>query len=321
MNLRRFLAWRSWPGFAIEATARFSGQVRAVRKAIQRLPPALRDRITVRWPRVYQWPLMSILGDQIRDMLRQRVKVVITNLPQPYKGTILAAFEIDGRLHKVAFNMSDYPECLSEECTSKTLVTFKSQFRKEGYPQHNVVPGGYLPRSTLLYDMLPYLRWVKARGRDLFDVYGRFSMEFSPGVRGDALRQLAGTSAFRFQGGDRPVRYSRYLREVARSRVCIDLPGEGPFCCRLIEYLAVGTCVVAVPYPVRLPAALTDGIHISYCKSGLEDLIPRCQAGLDDSRQRRAMERAARAFFDRYLHRDRLSVYYLATILAAAGAR
>jgi len=33
------------------------------------------------------------------------------------------------------------------------------------------------------------------------------------------------------------------------------------------------------------------------------------------------MERAARAFFDRYLHRDRLSVYYLATILAAAGAR
>jgi hypothetical protein len=318
MNLLRVLDWRAWPDLAIEAPLRFAGRIRAASRAIPQLPADLRDRVTVRWPRVYECPL---LATQIREMLSQHVNVVRTELPQPYRRTIWTEFEIDGKLHKVAFCISDYPEELSEQCASQSLVTFKFQFLHDGYSRRNVVPGGHLPRSTVLYDMLAYLRWRKDHAREQFDVYGRFSMDFAPGVRGAALRQLAGTRAFRFQGGDRTVRYSRYLREVARSRVCIDLPGEGPFCCRLIEYLAVGTCVVAVPYPVRLPAPLSDGIHISYCKSGLEDLIPRCQALLDDARQRRAMERAARAFFDRYLHRDRLSVYYLATILAAAGGR
>src|SRR5206468_10362655 len=126
-----------------------------------------------------------------------------------------------GNVHKICFNLSDYPEYLSDECTRESLVTFKFQYRKEGYPQDNVVPGGYLPSSPILYDMLSYLRWIRSRGSTLFEVYGRFSMDFSHGVRGDALRQLAGTTAFRFQGGDRIVRYSRYQigRASCRERV------------------------------------------------------------------------------------------------------
>jgi hypothetical protein len=318
MNLLRVFDLRAWPDLAIEAPLRFAGSVRAAGHAARQRTAEPHHRVTVRWPRAYECPG---LATQIREMLSQRVKVVPADLPQRYKRTILTEFEIDGTVHKVAFNISDYPEEVSDECTGESLVMFKFQFRNDGYPQRNVVPGGLVPRSTVLYDMLPYLRWLKDRGHDQFDVYGRFSMEFAPGVRGNALRQLAGTNAFRFQGGDRTVRYSRYLREVARSKVCIDLPGEGPFCCRLVEYLAVGTCVVAIPYPVRLQAALIDGIHISCGQTGLEDLIPRCQALLGDAQKRRAMELKAREFFDRYLHRDRLSAYYLATVLAAAGAQ
>src|SRR5260370_2793252 len=223
MNLLRVLEWRSWPDLAIEAPLRFAGRVRAVRKSVRQLPADLRHRMTVRWPRGDQCALM---GTQIREMLSQHIEVSIADLPQPYKRTILTEFEIDRKVHKVAFNISDYPEDVSDECACESLVTFKFQFRKGGYPQRNVVPGGYLPRSTVLYDMLPYLRWLSSGVRDRIDVYGRFSMEFSPGVRGDALRQLTGTRPLHFQGGDRTVRYSRYLREVARSRFSIYLPGE-----------------------------------------------------------------------------------------------
>jgi hypothetical protein len=40
--------------------------------------------------------------------------------------------------------------------------------------------------------------------------------------------------------------YTQYLREIADSRVCIDLPGEGPFTYRLVEYLAIGSCIIAL---------------------------------------------------------------------------
>jgi len=263
---------------------------------------------------------MAKWADQLRSMLSRRVAVVTAELHQPYKGTILTEFKVEGRPHNVAFNLSDCPDYLDEECTRKSLVTFKFQFRQHGYGPPTVVPGGYLPSSPMLYELLPYLRWTRDRRPSLFDVYGRFSMDFSPGVRGDALRQLAGTEAFRFKGGDRRVRYSRYLREVARSKICIDLPGQGPFCFRLIECLAVGSCVVAIPHGVRFQAPLLDGIHISYCQNGPEELIHHCRALLDDPARRRAMEVAAREFFDRHLHQDQLSAYYLTTVLAAAGA-
>ena len=145
-------------------------------------------------------------------------------------------------------------------------------------------------------------------------------MEFSPGVRGEALRRLAHTDEFRFCGGDYLVRYSRYLREIARSAICIDLPGQGPLCFRLIEYLAIGSCIVARPHGVRFPAAsLIDGVHIAQCLEDLE-MVRLSRALLDDPARRRAMALAARTFFDRYLHRDQLSAYYLATVLMLTGA-
>jgi hypothetical protein len=246
------------------------------------------------------------------------VNVVIADLPQPYKGTVQCEFQIDGRTYQVAFNISDYPDFVEEESTRKSLVTFKFQFGEGGYADPRIVPGGYLPSSAMLYPILRYLRWAMDHRTPLFEVYGRFTMDLSPGIRGEALRLLARSGAFRFHGGDRLVRYSRYLRDVARSLVCVDLPGRGPVCFRLVEYLAIGSCIVGLSHRVRFPGPLVDGVHIA-CGSDPEAMVSHCRALLDDPARRCAMATAAREYFDRYLHRDQLSAYYLTTVLAAAG--
>ena len=319
MAIRRVPALSAWPDLAIEALLRLGGTFQPIAQSSWPLPSSLRERVKVRWPRVYQWEHTHRWGDQVLDMLQRRLDVAIADLPQVYQGTVLCEFVIDGRPSKVAFNLSDYPDFVDEECTSESLVTFKFQFRDRGYPERRIVPGGYLPGSAMLYQMLQYLRWSKDHLQSQFDVYGRFSMDFSPGVRGEALRQMAGAATFRFYGGAGLVRYSRYLREVARSRVCLDLPGQGPVCFRLVEYLAIGACIVAHPHGVTLPGSLVDGVHIAYCANGSEEMVHRCERLLDDPAQQRAMVLAARGYFDRYLHRDQLSAYYLNTVLAAAG--
>jgi hypothetical protein len=318
MTIRRIPELPAWPDLALEALLKLGGRFQPTAESSWPLPPALRDRVRIRWPSVYQWQHMPRWGDQILDLLRRRLHVVIADITQQYHGTVQCEFEIDGRVHKVAFNISDYPDFVDGRCTQESLVTFKFQFREQGYGDQRIVPGGYLPGSKLLYSLLTYLRWGKDHLKPEFDVYGRFGMEFSPGVRGEALRRMNEATAFRFYGGERLVRYSRYLREVARSQVCLDLPGQGPICFRLVEYLAIGACIVAYPHQVVFPGSLADKIPIVYCRKP-EDLIERCETLLGDRPRQKAMTTAARAYFDRYLHRDQLSAYYLNVVLAAAG--
>src|SRR2546422_7800176 len=42
---------------------------------------------------------------------------------------------------------------------------------------------------------------------------------------------------------------------------------------RLVEYLAVGSCVVAMPHGASLQTPLVDGVHLAYCQDGPPDLI------------------------------------------------
>jgi hypothetical protein len=47
--------------------------------------------------------------------------------------------------------------------------------------------------------------------------------------------------------------------------------------------------------------------------------VDRCEELLRDRDRQREMSMAARNYFDRYLHRDQLSAYYISSVLAAAG--
>lgn len=73
------------------------------------------------------------------------------------------------------------------------------------------------------------------------------------------------------------ISYPGCLKEIARARICIDLPGNGPICHRQIDYLAVGACVIGPKPPVALPVELRDGEEIVYAKPDLSDLLERCE--------------------------------------------
>jgi Glycosyl transferases group 1 len=111
--------------------------------------------------------------------------------------------------------------------------------------------------------------------------------------------------------------YTQYLREIAGSRVCTDLPGEGPFTYRLVEYLAVGSCIVAYPHKARLHVPLRDREHIAYTKEDLSDLVELCDYFLRNPLERHRLAANAQSFFDRYLHRDQLAAYQSARCLSS----
>src|SRR5262249_18290776 len=131
----------------------------------------------------------------------------------------------------------------------------------------------------------------------------------------EAVQLLSNQSSFHYEGGLSKVRYSRFLREVARSKICIDLPGNGDFCFRLIDYLAVGTCVIGPRHRTLLHVPLVDRKHIVYTQDDLSDLIELCMFYLKNDEARENICQNSRLFFDQYLQRDQLAAYYLSCCL------
>lgn len=280
------------------------------------LPADVAQRVCVTWPRTYEWPPADVWGDQYRHALERFVPVRITDVPQPFPGVIVTQFVIDGTSHNVAFDYGDHPQTVDEESVRHSLVTFKAQYRSGGYGLPHVLPAGYVPGSELAFRMLPYLRWLRRARSPLYEVYGRFGSQFGTGIRVPALQRLRAARVFRFEGGLHMVGYSRYLREMARARVVIDLPGNGPFCFRLVEYLAVGACVVAFPHQAAMPVPLSHEEHLLYVREDLSDLEEQCERCLTDAGLRERLGAGAQEYFDRYLHPDQLGRYFVASALA-----
>jgi hypothetical protein len=107
------------------------------------------------------------------------------------------------------------------------------------------------------------------------------------------------------------VRYSRFLREAVRSKICIDVPGNADVCCRLVDYLAIGACVIGFKPRTEFHVPLVDGKHIVFAKPDLSDLTNLCEQFLHNIEQREQIANNARNFFDQYLHRDQIAAYYL----------
>ncbi|HYK11357.1 MAG TPA: glycosyltransferase [Gemmatimonadales bacterium] len=279
------------------------------------LPPDIARRVSVRWPRTYEWGPADVWGDQYRRALSRHVPVRVTDVPQRFKGNIVCHVAVDGRTYAVAFDYNDNPLVLDEESVRRNLVTFKAQYSSLGYGQPEVLPGGYVFGNELPYRMLPYLRWLRRTRSKLFDVYGRFGAKFGTNIRAPALKRLNEAQGFQFEGGLQMVGYSRYLREVARSLVVVDLPGNGPLCFRLVEYLAIGACVVAYPHHAAMPMPLVHGEHLLYVREDLSDLEEQCERCLADQNLRVRLGGQAADYFDRYLHRDQLGAYFIASVL------
>ncbi|MGZ4168709.1 MAG: glycosyltransferase family protein [Solirubrobacteraceae bacterium] len=265
---------------------------------------------TIRWPTTYEWPAAAKWVSALHDGLARHVAVEPAEIAQPFEGAVVIEVQTGGAAHPVAIDYFDRDRLLNSVVQSCELV-FKMQYRAGGYGHQHVVPGGYMPGRPYLPRYLGGLRYLRDTGHPRFDVYGRFGLSYAPEVRRRAVEMLRAQEQFRYEGSLTLLPYSAYLREAALSHVCIDLPGNGDMCHRLIDYLAIGCCIVRPAARTTLPEPLADGVHIRYVREDLSDLVDACEALVRDTEAAARIGRAARAYYDRHLRADALAAYYL----------
>lgn len=271
--------------------------------------------VLIRWPRKYQWNEASSWVEVLLYGLRRHVRVEPAgDIPQEFKGTVVFQIVIGGEARNVAIGYSDYLP-IDENCARECDLYFKMQFDAGGYPFGHVVSGGFVPDGKRLYFHLNKLRRLRHRRDYSFDVNGRFGLDFAREIREKAVNILSGQTEFSFEGGMKTVSYIDFLKEIARSKICIDMPGLGPFCFRLMNYMAIGSCIIAYPHRAILHSPLIDRKHIVYCKEDFSDLLELCEHYLEHNDEREEIARNAREFFDLNLHKDNLVKYYLRTML------
>jgi Glycosyl transferases group 1 len=270
--------------------------------------------VRVRWPQQYENPLAASMFDFVLRRFRQHVPVDLTEIPQNEPGLTTFELLIGRERHLVAIDYYDFLH-INEGVARSSSLYFKMQHREEGYGRDNVVPGGYVAKRQLLYRFLPRLRQARDRRQFLHDTYGRFSLTFQPELRGRIAELLSSQSDFGYQGGTKVVMYTRHLRDIARSRVCIDVPGQGPLCHRLVDYLAIGACVVGIRPKVVLPVPLEQGHHVLWVRNDLSDLVEICRHKIESPTAIEELAQNARDYFDRYLHQDQLADFYLHSCL------
>lgn len=272
--------------------------------------------VKIRWPATFEWQYAWGWVEPLFHGFRSQVPVSIADIPQELTSTVVIELHRGARIHRVAINCSDYPDLIHFPSERAALhLEFKMQYRNGGYGDPGVVPGGYVSDSMLVDWYARRPRQERDRQHFRWDVYGRFGLQFAADVRTKAIKMLEGQRRVRFFGGDRKVSFSRFLKEVAQSRVCVDLPGNGPFCFRLVNYFAVGACVVSAPHATSMPVPLIDREHIVYTKPDMSDLVDLCEHYANDSPAREAIMQRSREYYLRHLYWRSLSNYYLRMML------
>lgn len=311
MNCSSIISPETWKGLALEAAWRMGGKKTSARfKSTWPLPPRELERASILWPSHYQWPASAKWVSPLLEGLQQYVAVKRSAVTQSYPGVVLIVLILDGRAYDIAIDYSDRPH-INTDCARECAVYFKMQFSQTGYPLSNVVPGGFVPNASEIFEYLPRLREIASSEPKSFDVYGRFGLEFAADVRRKACTLLANQRDFRWEGGLTIKRYSLALREVAASKICIDLPGNGDFCFRLVDYLAIGTCIIAMPHRTALHVPLVDRQQIVYAREDLSDLVDLCNFYLAQDDEREKLANNSRAYFDKYLAPRQMAAYYL----------
>jgi hypothetical protein len=107
------------------------------------------------------------------------------------------------------------------------------------------------------------------------------------------------------------VWWGEYIDELTDAKVCIDLPGKGELCYRLIDCLALGACVVGPELEAQLHVPLESGVHAVRIPRSLEGLVEWCERLIADDELRLTIARGAADYFDRYLALPQLGAYYV----------
>lgn len=280
-------------------------------------PPS--EPVEVVWPGTYSWPMFAAWVDSLRSGFASLTTVTPGPEPIILRDVVSVQFRHRGRTYPIGIDVGDLSD-IPPENPGKFFLYFKMQFDKGGYPWPNVLPGGFVPYGNRIYDVLGPIRRLRDARRFRYDVHGRFGTGAGFDRRRGVIDALAAQRDFSFEGGFRLMRHASFLAEVARSRICIDLPGKGDFCFRLIDYMAVGTCIVAWQQNNRLPVPLEDGRAIIFTEPNGPAVVEACRKLLADPGRINSLAGKSRAAFDRHLHRSQLASYYLASFLDRAAA-
>ncbi|OVE82311.1 hypothetical protein BVY04_01325 [bacterium M21] len=311
LTIARLLQKDLWFDLAFEQFHRSRYHLTGKRAQAAGLMPDLQ----IRWPTNLADPdgIHNGLLDPLLHGLRELVDVELCSISQRFKHVTTIECICEGKTHQVIVDFWDHPH-VNEEAAANAILYFKYQNVGGLNAHNNVVPGGYHPKRMDLYAFLPWLRGVRDRQQDLFEVYGRFGPDFAKDARRKNLSLLRDQGDFRFEGGLARIRYSRYLREIACSKICINLPGNGPLCFRLFDYLAVGACVISTPFFTELPAPLIDRKHIVFCAEDSSDLLELCNYYLNHDDERIAMQKASREYYDENVQPLKWAGYFLSKL-------
>ena len=206
---------------------------------------------------------------------------------------------------------------MNEDALKGCDLYIKLQYRSEGYADSRIIPGGYIVTAKDFYRFyIPFRNWGNHRLD--WNIVGRFGFTFQAETRRKAVEILNSVQGF---SGTRKVRYSRFLREVANSKLALHMPGNGPFTHRVAEFLGLGTCMLSQRFATELHVPLLPGVHYVEIASDLTDLREKVCYYVAHDAERNAIARAGREYFDRYLHADHLAAYYLGKIAELAPPR
>jgi hypothetical protein len=210
----------------------------------------------------------------------------------------------------VVLDYSDKPEQISEESLNICDLYFKLQFLRGGYGDPRIVPGGFTTAGDAYYRYLKDLRALAVRSKSRA-IEARFGFRFEENLRNKALQILQKDPRIRFERQTNKLRYSTFLKEAAISKVCLDLPGNGPFCHRLVEFLGMGSCVVAPHHITALHVELVPHQHFLPIAPDLSDLADVVSLALENSPLKQRIVENSLKFFDRFLHADQVAAYWL----------
>ena len=272
--------------------------------------------LSITWPRAYSWAPFAIWLDYVRNGLAGRVSISpAAELRAPIRDCEVIEVTHKGKTYPIIIDCGD-TSAIDPSLPGSVFLYFKMQYSSKGYPWGNVLPGGYTPAgSNGLFKVLPALRRIRDARKFEHEVHGRFGAAFGFDRRKPYLESLSNDPRFRFTGGFAMLRPSAFLTEVARSRVLIDLPGQGDFCFRLMDYMAIGSCIVAARHGNRLPVDLVDGRDLLFVDDARQaaDVCVQLLAKPDRVEE---LASNSRAYFDRHLARAALADYYLDAIQA-----
>ena len=267
------------------------------------------DGIAIRWPAEYEWAPAAQWVNDLATGMEGHVPLASADIPQPPKLVVFEA-DVDGRRHEVAIDYGDV-NALDPAVADRYPLVLKMQYATAGYGRPNVVPAGYVPSRSWYYRALGPARRIREGGRRDYELFGRFSLERAVAIRRKAVRHLRAQDRFAFEGDLTLASFPAFLSDAARSRVCLDLPGNGDLCHRLVEYLGLGCCVVRPQPKAVLHIPLVDDEHVVCFKRDLSDLVEVRERLLADPARQERIGAAARALFDGHLHRDQLAGHWL----------